>query len=211
MRSKGELSTTLAIAVTVTCCLLLERIDVEFIECLENFELELAETLWPTVLGLPSVCLGRAKVLVDKNCFPISLSKLGYPTKKGKVTELEVFQGPEAYLNLAIICALGGKEPQTTREICKKVNQVNFRKQFSYSTVNRRVRRLEEHFYVKKCKVEKRVGGIANYYELRPKALLAKFLNSTNMSVLLDKVNDETGLTLLGVLFAIMELDSETE
>ena len=211
MRSKGELSTTLAIAVTVSCCLLLDRVDVGFIEWVENFELELAQTLWPTVLGFPSVFFGRAKVLVEKNCFPVSVSKLGYPTKVGKVTELEVFQGVEAKLNLAIICALAGKEPQTTREICRRINQVVGRKLFSCSTVNRRVRCLEEQLYLKKSEVRERLGGITNYYVLRPKALLAKFLNSTNMSALLEKVNDETALALLGALFAIEELGEETK
>lgn len=176
MRGKGELSTTLAIAVTVSVCLLLDRVDAGFIEWVDNFELDLTQTLWPTVLGLSSVFFGRAKVLVDKNCFPVSLSKVGYPTKEGKVTELEVFQGREAILNLAIICVLGGKEPQTTREICKKINRVVGRKLFDYSTVNRRVRCLEEHLYLKKSEVRVRLGGLTNYYELRPKALLVNSL-----------------------------------
>lgn len=153
MARTGTIS-TLALAIAVSCVLLLDEIDVGFCNCLESCGVDSSQTFWVALLAVPSFFLGKTKVLSDRHLFVIDSSKLDSPVKN-KVTELEVFKGPEAYLNLAIICALGCKEPQTTRGICKKVNQFNFRKQFSYSTVNRRVRRLEEHFYVKKCRVEK--------------------------------------------------------
>jgi DNA-binding PadR family transcriptional regulator len=196
MRGKGELSSALAIAIAVSCFLLLDTIDVGFSDCLESYGLDSAQTLCPAILGVSSFFFGRTKVLAKKDLFTVSSSKLGYPSKN-QVTVLDVFKGRAAKLNLFIFWALDCKEPQTTREIFKKINQITGRKHFSYSTVNRRVRDLEEHLYLKKTEVRQRAGGITNYYELRPKALLAKFLNSTNMNNLLEKVNDETALTLL--------------
>jgi predicted transcriptional regulator len=84
-------------------------------------------------------------------------------------------------------------------------------KHTSYSTVNKRVRSLEESGYVRKAAVKERPRGLTNYYELRPKVYLAKFLNSTNMENLIGQVNDETALAILGALIDAIEVNSRTE
>lgn len=125
--------------------------------------------------------------------------------KKPKGTELSVFKGREAKLNRAIIQVLATKEPQTTRELRKKITQTKGMKHTSYPTVNKRVRSLEQSGYLRKAAVKERAGGITNFYELRPKAYLATFLNSTRIEDVLVRVNDATALTVLGALFSAME------
>jgi predicted transcriptional regulator len=123
--------------------------------------------------------------------------------KKSKGTELSVFRGREARLNRAIIQALATKEPQTTRALRKKIIQIKGMKDTSYSTVNKRVRNLEQKGYIKKVEVKERIGGITNYYELRPKAYLAKFFDSTTIEDLVERSNDKTALTILGTLIGV--------
>jgi predicted transcriptional regulator len=196
-----------AIAISVACILLLDPFDWGLCESFEDYRKLSAHLLGPAILvSVPNFLLGYTKITSNEPFFSNKRFKSGYKTKN-KATELEVFKGREAKLNLAIFLVLGYKEPQTTREICKKVNQVKGRKHFSYSTVNRRVRSLEEQLYIKKTEVKQRLGGITNYYELRPKAHLAKFLNSTNMNNMIEQVNDETAVTLLGAFFTVTELE----
>jgi predicted transcriptional regulator len=120
--------------------------------------------------------------------------------KKAKNTQVQVFKGREANLNRAIIQVLGIKESQTTRALHKRVVEIKGMKYTSYSTVNKRVRNLEERGYVRKVDVKERLGGITNYYELRPKAYLAKFFDSTTVEELIMQANDETALIILGML-----------
>jgi len=131
--------------------------------------------------------------------------------KKAKGTELSVFKGREARLNRAIIQALAVKEPQTTRELRKRIIQTKGMRHTSYSTVNKRVRSLEHSGYLRKSAVEERVGGITNYYELRPKAYLATFLNSTNIEGVFEQVNDAASISILGTLFEFMEFGAKTK
>jgi predicted transcriptional regulator len=84
-------------------------------------------------------------------------------------------------------------------------------KHTSYSTVNKRVRSLEQSGCIRKAAVKERSGGITNYYELRPKAYVATFLNSTRMEDLLTEVNDATALTILGALLNAIESEQEAK
>jgi predicted transcriptional regulator len=133
------------------------------------------------------------------------------PRRNRKTGRISVFKGREARLNRAIIQVLGGKEPQTTRQLRKKITQIKGLNHTSYSTVNKRVRILERSGYLRKASVKQRPGGLTNYYELRPKAYLAKFLDSTNIENLFEKVNDQTALTILGALIDTKELNSRME
>jgi len=74
-----------------------------------------------------------------------------------------------------------------------------------YSTVNKRVRKLEQSSYLRKTMVQERVGGIANFYELCPKAYLATFLNSTNLECLIDKATDGVALAILATMIGAGE------
>jgi predicted transcriptional regulator len=133
------------------------------------------------------------------------------PRRKLKTGRISVFKGREARLNRAIIRVLGGKEPQTTRQLRKKITQIRGLNHTSYSTVNKRVRSLERSGYLRKASVKQRPGGLTNYYELRPKAYLAKFLDSTNIENLFERVNDQSALTILGALIDTKELNSRIE
>lgn len=125
--------------------------------------------------------------------------------KKGKGTELSVFKGREAKLNRAIFRVLANKEPASTREVYKRITQIRGMKHTTYSTVNKRVRNLEQSGYLKKVTIDEKVGGITNYYELRPKACLACFINSIEFEDILAQVNDITALVLLSTLFSVIE------
>ena len=133
------------------------------------------------------------------------------PRRNRKTGRISFFKGREARLNRAIIQVLGAEEPQTTRQVRKKITQIRGMKHTSYSTVNKRVRSLERSGYLRKAAVKERAGGITNYYELRPKAFLAFFLNSTRMEDLVGQVNDTTALTLLGAIINATESTSEMD
>jgi len=129
--------------------------------------------------------------------------------KKAKGTELSVFR--EAKLNRAIFQVLAKKEPQTTRALRKKMIQIRGLKDTSYSTVNKRVRNLEQKGYIRKAVAKERLGGITNYYELRPKAYLAKFFDSITLEDLVEQTNDNTALTMLGTLISTRKLPPKDE
>jgi DNA-binding PadR family transcriptional regulator len=120
-----------------------------------------------------------------------------------------VFKGREARLNRAIIQVLAAKEPQTTRALRKRISQIKGMKDTSYSTVNKRVRNLEQKGYIKKVEVKERVGRVTNYYELRPKAYLAKFFDSTTIEELVEQANDKTALTILGTLIGTKDPENK--
>jgi len=131
--------------------------------------------------------------------------KLNRPqkTKSNSKTDyvtLAVFKGREAKLNRVIFLILGIKEPQTTRALFKAIIQIRSLKNTSYSTVNKRVRNLEELGFLKKNIVKQRWGGLTNYYELRPKAYLSKFFDSISIEDLIKQTNDKTALIVLGTL-----------
>jgi len=122
------------------------------------------------------------------------------PTRNSETVRLSVFNGREARLNRAVIQAFKTEEPQTTRQLHQKIIQIKELKHTNYSTVNKRVRSLEQSGYLRKASVKQRPGGYTNYYELRPKAYLAKFLDSNTIEYLFEKVSDESALAILGVL-----------
>ena len=119
------------------------------------------------------------------------------PRSKRETVRLSVFKGRESSLNRALIQALISKEPQTTNQLFTKIAQIEEFKDISYSTVNKRVRSLEQSGYIKKVLVKKRVGGLSNYYELRPKVYLAQFLASNNIYKLFEQADDQLSLTFL--------------
>ena len=119
------------------------------------------------------------------------------PRSKRETVRLSVSKGREASLNRALIQALISKEPQTTNQLFTKIAIIEEFKDISYSTVNKRVRSLEQSDYIKKVLVKKRVGGLSNYYELRPKVYLAQFLASNNIYKLFEQADDQLSLTFL--------------
>jgi len=127
------------------------------------------------------------------------------PRRRCKTGRISVFKGREARLNRAIIQVLGAKEPQTTRQLRKKITQIKGLNHTSYSTANKRIRSLEGSGYLRKAAVQERTGGITNFYELTPKAYLANFFNSTNLEDLIERVNEASALTILGSAILAVE------
>ena len=120
--------------------------------------------------------------------------------KKSKGITLNPFIGRGRTLNRAIIQTLEGNQPQTTREIGKNITNIKRFKDTSLSTVNKRTRDLEKHGILKKTQVKEKVGGITNYYELTPKAYLARLLHSNSVEDLFEHISDEAALIILGTL-----------
>jgi len=118
---------------------------------------------------------------------------------KSKGIAIDPFVGRGRDLSRAITHVLGAKQPLTTRQISKNVTNIPEFKGTSCSTVNKKVRDLEEHGYVKKTQVKERVGGITNYYELTPRVYLAKYGDSNSARDLFD-VSDEDALIILADL-----------
>ncbi len=123
---------------------------------------------------------------------------MAWDESKGIV--VEPFVGRGAALNRAIFYVLGCKQPQTTRQISKSVKSIPDFKGTSTSTVNKRVRDLEKHCYLKKAQVTQRVGGITNYYELTPQANLNKFLDANKASDLFTGLSGEMATIVLADL-----------
>ena len=113
---------------------------------------------------------------------------------------IEPFVGTGGPLSRGIFYVLGVKQPLTTRQIGKKVINIPYFKDTSYSTVNRKVRDLEKKGYLKKTQTNQRVGGITNYYELTPNANLAKFLDANSVKEIFENKSQEVALTILADL-----------
>jgi DNA-binding PadR family transcriptional regulator len=128
---------------------------------------------------------------------------LAWDESKGIV--VEPFVGRGSALNRAIIYVLGVQQPQTTRQISKNVKNIPDFKGTSTSTVNKRVRDLEKHGYLKKAQVTQRVGGITNYYELTPQAHLNKFLDANKASELFTGLSGELAAIVLANLIRAKE------
>ena len=122
------------------------------------------------------------------------------PKRKSETVRLSVFSNRKAKLNRAVIRAFGSERVLSTRQIYHKIIQNKELRKTSYSTVNKRVRNLEQLGYLRKTSIKSRPGGLTNYYELRPKAYLAMFFDSNPIEHMLEDISDESALAILGVL-----------
>lgn len=129
---------------------------------------------------------------------------------KEESVKLSIFSGREAKLNRAVILAFGNNEKLSTRQIYQKIIQNKELRKTSYSTVNKRVRNLEQSGYLRKASTKSRLGGLTNIYELRPKAYLAIFFDSNPIDHLLKDISDESALALLGTLLDTTLIDKLT-
>lgn len=119
---------------------------------------------------------------------------------KSKGIVLDLFTGRGASLNLAITNFLGVKQPQTTRQIGKNVTSIPDFKDTSLSTVNKRVRALQEKGYLKKMETKERVGGLTNYYALTPKANLEIYFYFHREDNIFGDLTDESAELILAHL-----------
>jgi hypothetical protein len=122
------------------------------------------------------------------------------PKSRRETVRLSILSDRGAKLNRAVIRAFGSEKSLSTRQIYHKIIQNRELRKTSYSTVNKRVRNLEQSGYLRKASTKPRPGGLTNYYELRPKTYLAMFFDSNPIEHLLEDISDESALAILGVL-----------
>jgi hypothetical protein len=77
--------------------------------------------------------------------------------------------------------------------------------QVRYSSLNKRVRSLEESGYIKSIGVKKTKAGFeATIYDLTAKAYLATLLNTINLNELINQTDETTATQILtDILFII--------
>lgn len=118
--------------------------------------------------------------------------------KKTKGTELSVFKGREAKLNRVIFQVLAYAGTATVYDIHKQICRFRGLKRTHYSSVNKRIKHLEESGYITKVATKATKAGFeASLYELRIAATLALMLSCIDLDTFLPQVSDEYGLTLL--------------
>jgi predicted transcriptional regulator len=105
--------------------------------------------------------------------------------------KIEPFVGIGAPLSRGIFYVLELKQSLTTRQIGKNVINIPYFKDTSYSTVNRKVRKLEKQGYLKKTQTCQRVGGLTNYYELTQRAKLRTLLDSNKKEEFFENKSEE--------------------
>ncbi len=130
--------------------------------------------------------------------------------RKAEGSELSVFKGREARLNLALFESLSFLHPQTIKDLQKKISKKPKLQGVYYASLSKRISCLEETGYLKKAKIDSRAAA----YELRPKAYLAMLLESFSPEDLLDRVTDKSAsillLAILNVILSSEEYSTET-
>ena len=121
--------------------------------------------------------------------------RIRVPRRRQKNGKITVFKGRKARLNHAIFQTLALKGPQTIYDLHKILKTQRKQRQLRYSSLNKRVRSLEESGYIKKIGAKKTKAGFeSTIYDLTAKAYLATILNSISLNELIKKT-DETMAT----------------
>jgi hypothetical protein len=113
--------------------------------------------------------------------------------KKCMGSELSVFKGREAKLNLAIFFILALSDPLTITELQKQVSKDRKLEGTYYASLTKRLRALVDDEYLK----ENKIGSKAATYQLSNKAYLAMFLDSNSIQEILDKASEKRRAFLL--------------
>jgi hypothetical protein len=120
------------------------------------------------------------------------------PRRKRDTVRLSVFKGREAKLNRAIFQVLRGESPQAMWDILRKIRKIRAFKHTKYAVINTRVKALEAEGYLKKTgERDTKHGGKTALYEISAKAKLAIKLCSQPLDDLIDKLDEDSALTIL--------------
>ena len=122
-------------------------------------------------------------------------------------SELSVFKGIEAKLNLAIFFVLALSDPLTINELQKQVSRQKGLERTYYASLTKRLRSLVENEYLK----ENKVGNKAATYQLTNKAYLAIFLHSNKMQEILDKTTENQRAFLLLAFMNYLQEEEHTK
>ena len=116
-------------------------------------------------------------------------------------SELSVFKGVEAKLNLAIFLILALSDyPLKITELLKQLGKQRELSGVYYASLTKRLRALVKEEYL----VEHKEARKAATYQLTNKALLAMFLDSNKMQKVLDKASEEKrGFLLLALINSV--------
>ncbi|MGQ9691004.1 MAG: hypothetical protein ACUVQY_07065 [Thermoproteota archaeon] len=114
------------------------------------------------------------------------------------MARVTVFIGRDARLNKAIFWILAQQGPLTIYDVWRKLRTQRDFAYIPYNTVNRRIRALEEHGYVKKSGERKtKTGFAAKLYQLTTRAYLAMLLIRINLDDFVEKAPDNKILCVL--------------
>jgi hypothetical protein len=122
------------------------------------------------------------------------------PRPKSEKVRLTVFKGKEAKHNVAILCSLKQKSPQTAWELF-----IHFKKQkkmadLTYTTVLRRMAALQLHDYIMKVGEKDTMPGTeAALYQLSPRGELAVALSRISLDKFVEKAGYDRILGALEV------------
>ena len=120
------------------------------------------------------------------------------PRRRRKNSNISVFKGRKAKLNYLIFQTLALKGPQTIYDLHKILKSKRKQRQIRYSSLNKRVRSLEESDYTKKIGAKKTKAGFESViYDLTAKAYLAILLNSININELINQTDETTATQIL--------------
>lgn len=120
------------------------------------------------------------------------------PRHRRKNSNISVFKGRKAKLNNLIFQTLALEGPQTIYDLHKILKTKRKQRQLRYSSLNKRVRSLEEDGYVKKVGVQKTKAGFeAVIYDLTAKVYLATLLNTINLNELIKQADETTATQIL--------------
>ena len=116
-------------------------------------------------------------------------------------SELSVFKGRAAKLNLAIFLILGLSDPLTIKELQKQLSKDKKLEGTYYASLTKRLRCLVGDEYLK----ENKIGNKSATYQLTFKAYLAMFLDSNSKQEILDKASEKKRAFLLLALVNSMQ------
>ena len=123
--------------------------------------------------------------------------------KKSMSSELCVFKGREARLNLALFTVLASLGPLTITEIQKHVSRKKGLVRTYYASLTKRIKSLVSDGYV--IELQPKKGSRAMTYQITDKARLAMFFKDHNSQEILDKSGGNDSAYLLIALLKIFE------
>jgi predicted transcriptional regulator len=122
---------------------------------------------------------------------------------KNNGTELDVFSDRAGRANAAIFDALTNENPQTIKQILKKITKYEGLEETYYASLTKRLRNLTETGLIEEIKPTQK--GAPASYKLCVKAILAMVLNENNMQDIFNQAtNNQAAHILLAVLNVLL-------
>jgi hypothetical protein len=126
-----------------------------------------------------------------------------FSKKNSKAIKLSVFKGREAKLNGTIFCVLSSEAPLAVWNILGRIKDLPGFKRTKYAVISARVKALETQGYLRRAgSRDKKQGGQTNLYDLTAQAQLAMALRNKNMDDVISKLDEDTALTMLSLIFS---------